>query len=138
MNEFQKLQKLTGEINIANGWRESELAEVGTKERTHQDIVELALIVTEASEAIEEIRESKPELYYTARKTRPDLELTPEEAAEFEGLRFKPEGVRSELADVVIRAMDYADKRGYDLYVDIVDKLGYNKTRGYRHGGKVA
>lgn len=134
----RELQRLTGETNIANGWRESALAEPGTKERVHQDIVELALIITEASEAIEEIRGGKPDLYYSSKVNGKVEEYYADEVEAFEGLLFKPEGVRSEVADVVIRALDFADKRGFDLYSDVAEKLAFNVTRGYRHGGKKA
>jgi NTP pyrophosphatase (non-canonical NTP hydrolase) len=50
----------------------------------------------------------------------------------------KPEGVPSELADVVIRALDAADAWGIDLGAVIEEKLAYNATRGHRHGGKTA
>lgn len=42
-----------------------------------------------------------------------------------------------ELADVVIRVMDLAEAYGIDLYKEIHKKHEYNKTRPYRHGGKV-
>lgn len=41
-----------------------------------------------------------------------------------------------ELADVVIRAMDYAGKRGLRLAEAIVVKGNYNISRPYKHGGK--
>ncbi len=46
----------------------------------------------------------------------------------------KPEGVPSELADVVIRVADMCGVYGIDLHEAIVTKLAYNKTRPYRHG----
>ena len=48
----------------------------------------------------------------------------------------KPEGVPSELADIVIRALDFADLHDIDLGAAIEGKLAYNVTRGHRHGGK--
>lgn len=49
----------------------------------------------------------------------------------------KPEGMGAELADVVIRIMDYCGFAGIDLESLILQKHEYNKTRPYRHGGKV-
>lgn len=144
MTEFSELQAATGRINIANGWRESALADPGTKERAHQDIVELALIITEASEGIEEVRDGKPDLYFTGGYDSDFIDgiehplVGDDSPIDANGKLRKPEGVRSELADIVIRAMDLADKRGWDLNGDIELKLDYNKTRGYRHGGKTA
>lgn len=48
----------------------------------------------------------------------------------------KPEGVGSELADVLIRLVDTASRRGIDLASETARKVAYNATRPYRHGGK--
>ena len=48
----------------------------------------------------------------------------------------KPEGVGSEFADVLIRLLDMCDVYGVDLEAEYVRKMAYNRTRGYRHGGK--
>lgn len=39
-----------------------------------------------------------------------------------------------ELADIIIRCMDFAGARGWDLAAAIVGKHEYNKTRPYKHG----
>lgn len=41
-----------------------------------------------------------------------------------------------ELADILIRVLDCAAGLDIDLDKAIREKLDYNKTRGYRHGGK--
>lgn len=41
-----------------------------------------------------------------------------------------------ELADVLIRVLDCAAGLGIDLDKAVREKLDYNKTREYRHGGK--
>ena len=46
-------------------------------------------------------------------------------------------GVSAELADVVIRIMDYCGHSGIDLGQVIVDKIEYNAGRSHRHGGKL-
>lgn len=46
----------------------------------------------------------------------------------------KPEGVPSELADVVIRVADLCGVHGIDLEAAIEAKLAYNQTRPFRHG----
>ena len=48
----------------------------------------------------------------------------------------KPEGVVAELADVVIRVADLCGLYGIDLDQAIEEKMAYNSTRPYRHGGK--
>jgi NTP pyrophosphatase (non-canonical NTP hydrolase) len=43
-----------------------------------------------------------------------------------------------ELADVVIRIFDLCGSRGWNLEKAVRTKMEYNKTRPYRHGGKLA
>ncbi len=45
-------------------------------------------------------------------------------------------GIEEEYADVIIRIMDHAQKRGWDIVGAIVAKIRYNKTRPYKHGNK--
>ena len=75
----------------------------------------LMLMVTELAEACEALRHGNP----------PDSHIP-----EFSG-------VEAELADVVIRAMDFCAARGYDLGDAIVAKHRYNQTRAIKHGGKI-
>lgn len=48
----------------------------------------------------------------------------------------KPEGVGSELTDVLIRLLDMCGRYGIDLESEYRRKVDFNKTRPYRHGGK--
>lgn len=41
-----------------------------------------------------------------------------------------------ELADVIIRILDYAGWKGIDLQREVVEKMKHNETRGFKHGGK--
>lgn len=43
-----------------------------------------------------------------------------------------------ELADIVIRAIDTAHLLGVDISFAVEMKVAYNRTRPYRHGGKIA
>lgn len=45
-------------------------------------------------------------------------------------------GVTAELADCVIRIMDYAQSRGLNVGAAIEAKMAFNKTRPRKHGGK--
>ena len=41
-----------------------------------------------------------------------------------------------ELADVIIRVLDFAGYHDYDIENAVMVKAAYNKTRPYMHGGK--
>jgi len=45
-------------------------------------------------------------------------------------------GVEEELADVVIRIMNYGIARGYRIPEAILAKKEFNRTRPHKHGGK--
>lgn len=76
------------------------------------------LMVTELAEAMEAWREDKPLVYV--------------------GKDGKPEGIAVEMADCVIRILDWAESVDLDLGGIISDKHAYNSTRPHRHGGKRA
>lgn len=76
----------------------------------------IALIHSEASEALEDFRSGK--LTQTIR---------------FDG---KPEGLPSELADIVIRVADMCAWLGVDLDAAVEAKMAFNATRPHMHGGK--
>lgn len=122
------LAERIAKVNHDNGWFDTD--------RPFGD--DIALLHTEVSEAYEEYRKGHvpAERYYSygnwGTDDAPTINL-------FDNtLSGKPEGVPSELADVLIRVLDTAHRYGIDLDEVVEEKLAYNATRGYRHGGKVA
>lgn len=108
------------------------------------NVAKLALIVTEVAEAIEEIRtnHSFGETYFldtVPGGERREIALDASHVRDGRGESFdKPEGVLSELADVIIRIWSLTGEQGLgaELGRIIVAKLNYNATRALRHGGK--
>jgi len=111
----------------------------------------IALIHSEASEALEQYRDGrKPtETYYSGKVVNDDIITIHAETKNKTAMFFapskyvshhifidKPEGIPSELADVVIRVMDICGYYGIDLEAAIKEKMDYNKTRPLMHGGK--
>jgi hypothetical protein len=132
----------------------------------------IALIHSEASEALEEWRDNHEvtERYYTVAKYRPEpgsikhdsierqealqewasllnrrgnggyvgASELPDDIAHILVLAgfLKPEGIPSELADIVIRVGDATAEYGIDLAQEILLKQAYNSTRPHKHGGK--
>lgn len=74
----------------------------------------IALMMSELAEGLESLRHGEP----------PD-----EHCPEFGNTEI-------ELADCIIRILDFANARGYDIGGALVAKMEYNKTREYKHGGK--
>lgn len=88
--------------------------------RAHRAVVaeKLLLIVSEVSEATEEMRNGNP---FTA-----FVQIG----------NGKPEGFAIELADAAIRILDLCAACGIDLNEMIRIKHNYNVNRPHRHGGK--
>lgn len=95
-----------------------------TPERTFGDMC--ALFTSEISEAFEEYRNGHDiiTIYYDSNE------------ADERGVMHKPEGVPIELADVIIRIVDFCQQYDVPLEDALRLKMDYNKTRPHRHGGK--
>lgn len=108
LSAFTEMQQAVHENAKDKGWHD--------EKRTDGDF--LALIHSEVSEALEAVRDGNPP---SSKAVGP----------------FGPCSVlEEELADVVIRVMDYAEARGLKLAQAIEDKHAFNKNRPHRHGGK--
>lgn len=80
---------------------------------------DIALMHSELSEALECLRAG----------------ALPHEA--LQGENGKPEGVPSEMADVVIRVLHFCGKHGIDLDAAVSEKMAFNEGRPFKHGKKL-
>lgn len=120
MFELKRLRKMVGSGKFVESY--NELAKQANQtahdkgwwdtERNDGEII--ALMHSELSEALEAMRAGNP----------PDDKIP-----EFTG-------VEAELADVVIRIMDFGQARSHRVAEAIEAKIAYNKGRPYKHGGK--
>ncbi len=101
----------------------------------------LMLCVSELSEALEAYRDGELDFYLKCKchDTRSNCN------DKYDGCQHgdnkgckegKPEGIAVELADCIIRILDYCGHAGIDIEAVIAAKHEYNKTRPYRHGNK--
>lgn len=105
----------------------------------------LQLVVDELSEVHEEYRNNRgvTETYYSGKPHYTDQTGITTEVIKYSMIPHeelgitKPEGIPSELADVVIRIMDICGFYGIDLEKIMEIKHEYNKTRPYKHGNKL-
>lgn len=122
-NRYGSLNALVADIHqnaVAHGWWE--------EERTFGDI--LSLCHSELSEALEEYRNGKPMVYYHDDDNNESTDLSTYDGS-------KLEGIATELIDCVIRIFDYCGKNNIDVEWVLMKKHEFNKTRSYKHGGKV-
>lgn len=82
------------------------------KDRNNGEMI--ALMHSELSEALEYLRHGNPKSDH-----------------------IESDGCSEEMADTVIRIMDFCQGRNINLEAVILMKLAFNKTRGYKHGGKL-
>lgn len=122
------LQEAIAANNFEKGWRKDEL------QRPISEHV--ALLHSEVTEVFEAYRNNEPPIWYQYPDSLPEANQSFDQLPD--GTLGKPQGITSELADVVIRALDFADEHGLPLADVLLQKHRYNQTRAYRHGGKKA
>lgn len=106
---FRKIQKkIHKQSNKSGFWPES--LDYETEE--YHSAAMLALIAGEGHEALEAYRANNP-----------PSEKLPDRGE-----------VEEELADIIIRTMDWAQAHGVDLAGVIEEKMEYNSTRKHKHG----
>lgn len=109
MKSIYHLQIQINQIATSKGfWNNRNINDVNTL------LSILALIHSEVSESVECVRDGK--------------------LIEYENENGKPEGLPTELADIVIRVFDFAYALGINLESVIDRKIKYNETRPFLHG----
>ncbi|MDL2293198.1 hypothetical protein LJC60_01045 [Ruminococcaceae bacterium OttesenSCG-928-D13] len=132
--DINEMVKEVHENAKAHGWWDGE-------ERTFGELI--ALCHSELSEALEEYRDNRDMVWHACNAAdgspcvREGCGDYYERGCELDEMNSKPEGIAVELADCVIRIMDMCGHYGIDLAATIAEKHEYNKSRPYKHGGKV-
>lgn len=140
MSEVQGiLGRLAEEIHataIEHGWWGDLTDYVGREvestalpvERNFGEVI--ALIHSEASEALEAYRDGMP--INRNKYECPKCGLN--ESGVPHTMVLKPVGVPSEMADIIIRVLDACAAYGIDIDQAVREKMTYNKTRPFKHG----
>ena len=113
------------------------------RDRAHQNAVdhgftgatvgeEIALMHSELSEALEEYRNGALPNQTLYIDNFCESLRTEERSLD----KFKPCGIPSEMADVIIRVLDFCGKYNIDIDKAVLEKMKYNASRPHRHGGK--
>ena len=115
------MQEMVQLVNEANGWFD--------KGRSFGD--DIALLHSEVSEAFE--------AYRSNHINDMTIQLCEKNIEGEHGVDHicKPEGIGSELADILVRLLDTCERYNIDLEDEFNRKLRYNATRGYRHGNRL-
>src|SRR5208282_4486837 len=89
---------------------------------------DIALMHSELSEALEDHRAGK--LAHELKYEKNGLTFDAASRLQIED-GYKPIGIPSELADVVIRILHFSGKHGIDIARAVEEKMAYNETRPF-------
>lgn len=97
---------------------------------------DIALMHSELSEALEDHRRNKAPNAYWYEDGKLHLEDTGTHRRSLEGHLLKPCGIPSEMADVIVRVLDFCGAHKIDIARAVSEKMAYNQSRPFRHGNK--
>ncbi len=132
MSDLNQLRDEVHALAVSKGWHEN-------RDITDPNVLGamLALIHSEVSEALEAIRRIKSPSRFLYEDQVSGQTLSEREREDGQpDSRYKPHGVPSEMADVIIRVLDMCGAMGIDIDRAVTEKHAFNKTRSHRHGGK--
>lgn len=119
---------------VAAATRQAEASGFFTRGNPRPVAEHVALLVTEIGELFEAHRDGFTPteiLFQGVRAASNELRSSPTDE---DGTLLKPVGLATELADLVIRAANFAGEHGIDLEMAIQVKVAYNATRPRLHG----
>ena len=158
-NVLENYEKLQVILNRLADYEDRYISLNDLSEDVHQNAVDhgwwdeprsfgevIALCHSELSEALEEYRAGRPNVWFACEEIKSDPHVCDPkdewECTEYHGQAdckhrgSKPEGVAVEMIDCIIRILDWCGKEGVDVDALLAMKHEYNKTRPYKHGGK--
>lgn len=130
MNAYPGLNALRNEaldIAVSHGFTDATVGE------------DLMLMVTEVAEAMEDHRmgAAPDKVWYETKQPSTHKGPIAIEVGDVNrGPSSKPCGIPSELADVIIRVLHFAGKHKIDIATAVREKMIYNASRPFKHGGK--
>lgn len=107
---------------VVHGWYE--------EDTVHSFGDTIALCHSELSEALEEYRNDKPLVYFYDDDEEIEIDMNL-----YDGQKL--EGIATEMIDCILRILDWCSYNDVNIEWLLAKKHEYNKTRPYKHGGKI-
>lgn len=127
---LNELSKEIHENAVSHGWWDEP-----------RNLLEIAALChSEISEAVEEYRSGRPLVYHKCSAHESEcagwfMDMESHNCIEDKCCNFgNPEGIAVEMADCLIRILDWFGHEGLDVDAIVREKMEYNRTRPYKHG----
>lgn len=126
-NELKSVAMFCDGLNALRDFCHGEAVARGFYDSPKEKGTSLMLIVSELGEALEADRKGR----YADMVSYAEADATPEAFK-----AYVKDTVEDEMADTLIRILDFCGAEGIDIAGHVYEKLRYNQTRGVRHGKK--